>query len=434
MKKRILSLVLCITMLTGVLVGCGGNSSSENTEQNTQQNTEQNTQLSTEQNSEVVEEVKYYSVSEEDLEHSLYKVWDLLAQYRKALRAKEVYGEFPNTPKKFMMGCTSNKGNLTILQESNRDIIFTENYVNDKEHDIYADGYYDLFNMIDDEVIASPEVAVFIDIEAKNFEGNFIYKEGTKQVIKVVMDFFVYNSRYNFVTERGDDDNKYHYLFVVYLTKEAGNSDVWLIDDMKYYAPQRDEGGHWNIDDSRYLDSVLAQEDFTLLVNEDSDNIDVGNTGYNAYIEYIKSEFSDYLDAYYNMADFDGDGFKEVIYDGDYGKYLLAYYDGKVIKSELPAYGYLLYKPNENTLVHYNDGRGFEDTTYFHLEKGKLVVDLNVSCMFNSDGDKAYLLNDENITKEEYEKYYINIYAESIDWTYLTDIRYYNEIVSELSK
>ena len=41
MKKRILSLVLCISMLCGVLVGCGG---SENKNTETEQNTEQGTE------------------------------------------------------------------------------------------------------------------------------------------------------------------------------------------------------------------------------------------------------------------------------------------------------------------------------------------------------------------------------------------------------
>lgn len=399
MKKRILSLILCISILTGVLVGCGG---SENKNTETEQNTEQNTQMSTELDTETVtEQVKYYSVSEEDLEYSLYKVWNLLAQYDRALITKEIYGECPNSPKNFAMGCKTYKGNLTILQETNKDIIFSQNFVSKG-----SGGYSRLYNDLEDSIYYLGDVQVFVDVVATNFEGSFIYKEGTKQVIKVVMDFHAYSVKSD-ISEKYNDDT-YDDLYVIYFTKEAGNTDVWLIDYMQYYAPEQAESGHWNIDDSRYLNAVLAQEDFTLLVNEDSDNIDVGNTYYNAYIAYLKNEFSDYIDAYYYLADFDGDGLKELIYDGDAGYYLLTYYDGKVIKNELsrwlPDVGHL---SDKNILMQEGEpARGLERTIYFHLENGKIVIDNEISYFIDDElNETTYYLNDNPISKEEYDNY-----------------------------
>lgn len=434
MKKRILSLILCISMISWVLVGCGGNSSSENTEQNTQQSTEQDTQISTELDTETVtEQVKYYSVSEEDLEYSLYKVWNLLAQYDRALITKEIYGECPNSPKNFAMGCKTYKGNLTILQETNKDIIFSQNFVSKG-----SGGYSRLYNDLEDSIYYLGDVQVFVDVVATNFEGSFVYKEGTKQVIKVVMDFHAYSVKSD-ISEKYNDDT-YDDLYVIYFTKEAGNTDVWLIDYMQYYAPEQAESGHWNIDDSRYLNAVLAQEDFTLLINENSDevvDIDKPNIYLNAYIEYMKENFGVEAEgARYNLLDLDNDGIKELVYSCSItaaGMGILSYYNGFVVDNHLES-GVLCYLEGQNKIYHRYGRMGYYGDRVGHLENGNFVVDIEGSYSESVDenGELVYKydIDGETVSYEEYNERFGDI---SKVYTSFEDWMSFNELVNYIS-
>lgn len=416
MKKRILSLVLCITMLTGVLVGCGS-SNDKNTES---VSTEKDTQgLSTEyqdsteivgntennKNTEGIEENPVYTITANELAKKAQEFFKVQAE-------TTFYSRYPGYEKPTtLIKMRSHGKGLPNITHNWDEVNFTG-----MEHtmEILSGGL----------ARASQNQSISYSVSCTNVSNNmpdgysFRYYKGTDARIGMVAKIYISSTAEHDSSKSKENEG---YIGLVFTCCSDNEWEIYGIQEVSY-------NGRGNID---WTGLELENED-TKGIIDDLENSNMPDC-YKEYITFLKSEFSDYQDAYYNMADFDGDGFKEVIYNGEAGKYLLAYYDGKVIKNELPYYGDIIFKSKKNILVQQAEpARGSGATVYFHLENGNIVVDNKASYFIDDElNETTYYLNDNPISKEEYDKYYIVDYDE---WGYFGDVKYFNEIVSEFSR
>lgn len=289
MKKRVMSLLLCISMLCGVLAGCGSSSDNgKETEENTQQNTQENTQQNTESTS-TEEEEAYYRVDEYYLEASLSRLFNLAVSHYGDIKTKKVQGSYPDSAYNFAKYCKTGQGGTTILQGTHKDIIFTENYCEN-------DGdWEEIYSMVKNAY--SKDSYMMVEIIGVNFDGEFVYKEGTEQVIKVIADI-----RYtNLVTSN---------LFVIEFVKEASNNDVWLINSLEYFEYYED---YEELTGSQqgFYDYLMQTKIGDKLANEDGTVVEV-KTPFNDYIKKYLADNGLVMDSFI-PADLNNDSNYEIV-------------------------------------------------------------------------------------------------------------------------
>lgn len=192
-----------------------------------------------------ISDEQFYTVSVNDLSYDLKECLQTGLNYCKALANGEISGEDPSTPMKLAQYCKTNVGGLSMIQATDESIIFTENFCEnygdwEEIYNIYLNSYKDSSSYM------------MVDIIADNFNGTLTYKEGTDQVIKVLVT--IGSSKHNVIGR----------YFIVEFTKEAGNNDVWLINGIRKISltdgfASSQEG----------FDFYVKEELNPLLINED---------------------------------------------------------------------------------------------------------------------------------------------------------------------
>lgn len=192
--------------------------------------------------------------------------------------------------------------------------------------------------------------------------------------------------------------------------------------------------GSPNYNQCNYLTLSDVYRDMIVLDDEIPENAITKNY-FSEYISYLEENYADEdVEGYhYNLVDFDADGTYELVYSFSGEYYILSYYNGKVIENLAPYYGSIMYKPSENILVQQESPiRGSGATVYFHLENGEIVVDNKASYLVDEElNETNYFLNDNSISEEEYDNYCIG-YLEKEEWSGFQDVYSLAEIISKM--